>query len=174
MIKNNNLELLDIVDANNNIIGQASREEVHLKNLPHRAAHVFISYKSGNTTYIYLQLRSKNKAQFPNLWDISAAGHLDSGEDYPSCAIREVKEELELSIHPDQLRELGTLAASPDNGYEFITVYDIELNTMPNIKLALDEITTGAWFQRDHISHWVKTSPQDFAGCFDQIWCLYK
>jgi 8-oxo-dGTP pyrophosphatase MutT (NUDIX family) len=31
-------------------------------------------------------------------WNTSAAGHVDAGEDYESCAIREVKEELGIDV----------------------------------------------------------------------------
>lgn len=165
---NKKLELLDIVDSNNNIIGQASRQEIHQKNLMHRAAHIFIIYEN----LVYLQLRSAQKDQFPNLWDVSAAGHVNSGEDYIQTAIREVKEELDLDINnnaTNKLIQIGKLPATELNGFEFIKIYCVKYNKIPTINLAQDEIATGAWFQIEHIEHWLKQQPTDFTGCFDLI-----
>ena len=35
-----------------------------------------------------------SKDSSPGLWDSSASGHLDCGEDYDACAVRELREEL--------------------------------------------------------------------------------
>lgn len=163
-------EIIDIVDANNNIIGQASRQEVHEKGLKHRAAHIFVAHQE----YIYLQLRSSQKRQFPNKWDISAAGHVDSGETYVETAIREVKEELNIDLNIanviSSLKDIGDIPASKDNGYEFIKIFYINFTEIPDIKLAPDEITTGGWFKINDITHWLSRHPEQFAGGFDRIW----
>ena len=36
------------------------------------------------------------KDTFPGAWDSSSSGHVDSGEDYDDCAVRELREELGL------------------------------------------------------------------------------
>lgn len=165
-----NQEILDIVDANNNIIGQASRQEVHEKNLMHRAAHVLIAHDG----YIFLQLRSHEKKQFPNKWDISAAGHVESGETYIQTAIRELKEELAIDLNIphiiNNLKEIGDIPASQANGFEFVKIFIINFPQKPDITIALDEITTGGWFKINHISHWIRHHPEQFAGGFDKIW----
>ena len=40
-----------------------------------------------------LSPRSLIKDNFPGVWDSSSSGHLDTGEDYDPCALREVHEE---------------------------------------------------------------------------------
>lgn len=165
-VTNESSELLDIVDAHNNIIGQASRKEAHKNNLMHRAAHILIKYNN----YIFLQLRAANKTQFPNLWDVSAAGHVIAGDSYQETAIKELQEELKITIDSSQFIDFGMLPASKDNGFEFIKLYYINFNAMPNITLAESEITTGAWFQTEHITTWLKRQPTAFAGCFNIIW----
>ncbi len=165
-----NQEILDIVDINNNIIGQASRLEIHKKNLMHRSAHIFVTH--GN--YVFLQLRSCHKKQFPNKWDTSAAGHVDSGETYIQAAIRELKEELAIDLNTDhlstKLEEVTDIPASKDNGFEFVKIFCINFTNKPEISLAIDEITCGGWFETNHISYWVKKHPEHFAGGFNEIW----
>src|SRR5213593_4562124 len=92
-----NDEIFDVVDQQDEVIGQAPRAEVHRRKLRHRAVHVFIFNSRGE---LFLQKRSMKKDCFPGLWDSSASGHLDRGEDYDRCALREVREELGVALAP--------------------------------------------------------------------------
>ncbi len=53
-----------------------------------------------------LQLRSTSKKDYPNMLDITAAGHLKSGEQ-PLDGIREIQEELGLHVDSTSLVSLG-------------------------------------------------------------------
>ena len=87
-----NIELFDLVDENDNVIGTVTREEVHGNpSLIHRVAHVLVFNSSG---YLYLQKRADDKDVQPGRWDTSVGGHVDSGEEYAAAAYREMKEEL--------------------------------------------------------------------------------
>ena len=55
------------------------------------------------------------KDTFPGAWDSSASGHVDSGEDYDACSVRELREELGLTA-PVPPRRLFKIAASADTG----------------------------------------------------------
>src|SRR5207237_10691982 len=70
----------------------------------------------------FLQKRSLQKDRQPGLWDSSASGHLDCGEDYDACAVRETREEigLQLSAPPHRLFKLR---ASPETDQEHVWVY---------------------------------------------------
>ncbi len=87
-------EILDVVDSEDLIIGKASRVQVHNNGLMHRSVHVLVFNSTGS---LFLQKRSMIKGESPGLWDSSAAGHVESGEDYLNCAKRELEEELSLS-----------------------------------------------------------------------------
>lgn len=68
------------------------REEVHRDADWHRSVHVWIIDRK--CRQVALQLRSASKDTFPNRWDISAAGHIESGADSRETAERELAEEL--------------------------------------------------------------------------------
>jgi len=56
---------------------------------------------------VLLQKRAANKRTWPNRLDISAAGHIDLGEDPLTAAQREAKEEIGLEIDPNALKEIS-------------------------------------------------------------------
>ena len=86
-------EIFDVVNEQDEVVGRQSRGEVHRLGLMHRAVHVLVFNAAGQ---IFLQKRSMKKDRQPGLWDSSASGHVDSGEDYDACAVREVREEIGL------------------------------------------------------------------------------
>jgi len=94
-------ELIDICDETNKLLGiQKMKSEAHKNGLWHRSSHVWIYNSSGE---ILLQLRADNKEMYPNMWDISAAGHVDAGEEPIVAALREMEEEIGLSIKQEDL-----------------------------------------------------------------------
>jgi isopentenyldiphosphate isomerase len=99
-------ELLKIFDENKQEIGVATRQEVHKVGHWHETFHCwFISTVKG-ITYIYFQLRSYKKKDFPNHFDITAAGHILSHESV-NDGIREVEEELGVNVTITDIIPLG-------------------------------------------------------------------
>ncbi|MDH5356922.1 MAG: NUDIX domain-containing protein, partial [Gammaproteobacteria bacterium] len=90
-------ELLDVVDENDIVVGVKTRGEIHAKALMHRAVHILVFNSQGE---LFIQKRAMTKDENPGQWDSSSAGHVDSGETYLQCAIRELKEEL--GVDPKQ------------------------------------------------------------------------
>src|SRR5690625_3509946 len=71
-----NEEMLNIFDDHKQPIGVATREEVHRMGYWHETFHCWFITLEGNQEYIDFQLRSPQKQDYPNLLDITAAGHL--------------------------------------------------------------------------------------------------
>ena len=105
-------ERLDIVDALGNPTGEtADRETVHRKGLLHRTAHVWLLHRTPRgAVEVLLQRRAPDKDSFPGCWDISSAGHIPAGAEWIPSALRELKEELGLAVHPRELVFLGKRA----------------------------------------------------------------
>ena len=94
-------ELLDIWDASGKPTGQVLEKSIaHQKGLFHPTVHVWF-YTSAPS--LLLQKRGSNKETFPNLWDVSVAGHVSSGESILDGALREIKEEIGLQLKSDDL-----------------------------------------------------------------------
>jgi len=87
-------EIFDVVNDADEVIGTASREEVHGNpSLIHRVAHVLVFNARGE---LFLQHRARDKDVQPDKWDTSVGGHVDAGEAYAEAAQREMREELGL------------------------------------------------------------------------------
>jgi len=157
-------EIFDVVNERDEVIGQQTRSEVHRLGLQHRAIHVLVFNNRGQ---LFLQKRSMKKDRQPGLWDSSASGHLDRGEDYDACAIRETHEELglKLSIAP---KRLFKLAAGPETDQEHVWVYRAEAEGPFN--LHPDEIERGDWFNPQAVNRWISERPDEFASAFILIW----
>src|SRR5882672_1749826 len=99
-------EIFDVVNERDEVIGHETRSEVHRRGLLHRAAHVLVFNSRGQ---VLLQKRSMKKDRQPGVWDSSASGHVDRGEDYDHCAVRELDEEIGLSpvLPPTRLFKLA-------------------------------------------------------------------
>jgi isopentenyldiphosphate isomerase len=164
MINDQPEEVFDIVNERDEVIDRRPRSEVHRLGLRHRAVHVLVFNSRGQ---IFLQKRSMKKDRQPGLWDSSASGHLDSGEDYDAAAVRELREEIGLST-VNAPRRLFKINAGPETDQEFVRVYHVEAEGP--FELNSEEIERGGWFDADEVTRWIAERPQEFASAFRFIW----
>ncbi|MGE6631563.1 NUDIX hydrolase [Bacillus sp. NPDC077027] len=101
-------EYLNIFNKRHESIGIASRSDVHAKGLWHETFHFWLLTEKSGITYLHFQLRSNTKKDFPALLDITAAGHL-LAEESPQDGVRELEEELGISIPFEKLTYAGVL-----------------------------------------------------------------
>jgi isopentenyldiphosphate isomerase len=157
-------ELFDVVNERDEVVGCRPRSEVHRLGLLHRATHVLVFNARGQ---IFLQKRSMRKDRQPGLWDSSASGHVDSGEDYDPCAVRELREEIGLRPKSPP-RRLFKISAGRETDEEFVWVYRCEAEGP--FELNPDEIERGDWFDPGKVTRWIAERPEDFASAFRFIW----
>jgi isopentenyldiphosphate isomerase len=159
-------EIFDVVNEHDEVIDRQPRREVHRLGLKHRAVHVLVFNSRGE---VFLQKRSLKKDTAAGLWDSSTSGHLDSGEDYDACAMRELREEIGLALAQIPER-LFRIEACQETGWEFCRVYRCKAEGP--FQLHPDEIESGGWFAPGKITRWIAEKPADFAGAFRLIWEL--
>jgi isopentenyldiphosphate isomerase len=101
------MEMVDLYNPDGTPAGEtASREEVHRLGLWHKTVHIWVVTPAGE---LLLQKRAPAKESHPGLWDISAAGHITAGDTSVSAAVRELREEIGISVDERDLRFLFSL-----------------------------------------------------------------
>lgn len=104
------LELFDILNEDGSKTGIVKERGVaHREGALHGTVHIWIVRENEKSGYdILLQKRSNNKDSHPGCYDISSAGHISAGDEIMESALRELWEELGLSVQPEQLELFGT------------------------------------------------------------------
>lgn len=101
-------EILDIVNDQDEVIGQAERDEVHAKGLVCRLVYVVFYTPGGN---IILQKRSDTKKNDAGKLTTTVSGHVSAGQTYLDAAVRETLEEAGIAVEESDLTSLGVVRA---------------------------------------------------------------
>ncbi|QPR27723.1 NUDIX hydrolase YfcD [Edwardsiella hoshinae] len=94
---NSEIEWVDIVDEHNEVIAQASRQQMRAQCLRHRATYIVVHNGMGR---ILVQKRTESKDFYPGWMDATAGGVVQSGENMLESARREAEEELGIAGVP--------------------------------------------------------------------------
>jgi len=128
------MEYVDVLDSSGRPVGKMKpKSGVHRDGEWHGAAHLWILNRGGQ---ILIQRRSPTKENWPNLWDVSVAGHISAGEGPVEAAIREAREELGITLDPSECRYLFTVAEQAalnkgnyvDNEYHHVFLVEKDLD----------------------------------------------
>lgn len=87
-------EWVDVVDAGDVVVGQATRAAVRAQNLRHRCVYVLVFRTTGE---LLIHRRTDSKDVYPGYWDVAFGGVLAAGEEYDAAALRELEEECGLA-----------------------------------------------------------------------------
>lgn len=135
-------ELVDVVDADDRVIGRATRADVRAQKLRHRATYILVFNAQGQ---LFVHQRSAAKDIYPSYFDVAVGGVVGAGESYDAGAQRELAEELGVSGVPlrpilrFQYEDGGNLV----NGRVYSCSYDGPL------ALQAEEIVSGEWLDLD-------------------------
>ena len=162
-------DYFDIVNYRDDVVGQESRSRVHQSGLLHRAVHVFV--RSQKQEWV-LQQRSASKDLDPLLWTTSCSGHLDAGESYLTAAIREVKEELGVTLMEEALVELLRVSPCWETGNEFVRVYAAVGFYSPLCNT--EEVACFANYSLEEIALKIQEETEQFSDSFLHIFNLIK
>lgn len=158
-------EILDIVNDNDEVIGQAERDRVHREGLVCRL--VYICFYTTDRKVI-LQKRSATKKNDPGKLTTTVSGHVSSGQTYIEAAIRETLEETGVTLLLNDLHSLGIVRADYvqgryiSNAMRSLFAYKFT-GTLANLKV---EDGDGAGFEEfdiDALAKELETNPGKFA-----------
>lgn len=171
------MELLDVLDENGKKTGEVEdRSEIYRKGLWHRASHIWII---NDNNELLVQKRNPYKQTFPNLWAISVAGHVDSGETSLDTAVREVKEELDLDVSSDEFEYLFTIKRETPYKDSFLRVFDDVYLLHKNIDceqtlLQVEELTDIKYVYYEYLEKIFKEGDKDYVPYSEEHEKLFK
>ena len=148
------MEYFDVLNEQGEFTGKIeTREKCHEKGLWHRAVYGFIFNSNGE---VLLQRRNKSKKLWPDLWDVTAGGHVLTGEFGEQALIREVKEELGIEVKENEIKYLVGSVSSDIKGNiinnHFNECYIITKQIdVKDIKLQEEEVEEVRWFLKGEI-----------------------
>ena len=158
-------ELLDVLDENGNKTGEVeTKQEVYNKGLWHKTVHIWVI---NDDNELLVQRRNPLKKTFPNLWAISSAGHVVSGEDSVTSGLRELKEELDVEAKPEELEYLFTIKRVQPHKDSYIRAFDdvylINRNLDVNkTKLQVEELTDIKYVYYEYLEDIFKEKDKDY------------
>lgn len=110
-------EMLDVLDENGIKTGEVlTRKEVHKRGLWHKIIVIAIIDENNQ---ILMQQRSFTKDTNPGKWDISVAGHVSAGQTPLEASVREINEEVGITIEAKDLKYILTYKKESDVGEDY-------------------------------------------------------
>jgi isopentenyl-diphosphate Delta-isomerase len=153
------MELFDLVDINDKIIGTTDKLTAHANGDIHRIVAVFLFDENGN---LYLQEHLISG----NILDHSVGGHVDRGESYDVAAKRESEEELGLDT---PLSQVSVFYSDETWGgskiKHFVGLYECQAPKNWVFK-ENDEVKHIYPMKLEEIVEKMNTNPKDFTGGF--------
>ena len=144
-------ELWDILDENGNKTGQLHERGKPMKDGEYHL-EVYVIIENDKGEYLISQ-RSPNKSH-PNMWE-NTGGNAIAGDDSLTTALKEAKEELGITLNPQNGRIIHHHLRCPDCG-GFIDVWLFRQNIdISDVILAPDETIGVIWASRDEINRMI-------------------
>ncbi|MBX3028044.1 NUDIX domain-containing protein [bacterium] len=131
-------EPVDVVDADDRVVGRATRGEMRARRLRHRATYLLLFNGRGE---LFVHQRTPTKDVYPSHWDVAVGGVVGAGESYEEGARRELAEEVGIAdVVPEALFDLRYEdARNQVNGRVFRVTWDGPL------RLQAEEVVRGEW-----------------------------
>lgn len=145
-------ELVDVVDGDDRVVGRATRAQVRMQNLRHRATYILVFNTRGQ---LFVHRRSVHKDVYPSYYDVAVGGVVGAGERYDDGAQRELAEELGITaVAPRPILKFQYEDADNRvNGRVYSCSYDGPL------KLQAEEIVDGEWLDLDVVFERIRQAP---------------
>ncbi|HYT26365.1 MAG TPA: NUDIX domain-containing protein [Actinomycetota bacterium] len=137
-------EVVDLVDAEDRVVGRAPRRVVRRDKLLHRGVGVLCRNSAGE---IYVHRRTDTKDVFPGMYDMLAGGVVSAGETYEATARREIAEELGI-VGPEPRLLFKHRYTGADNP-SWIAIFEVVWDGP--IRHQAEEIAWGAFLTPDEL-----------------------
>ncbi len=144
----NTEEILDLVNENDEVIGQLPRSKIYNEEI-HNFRVVYGMIRHPETGKFWIPRRSFAKILLPGVIEQSVSGHVSASENYEQGLARETAEEVNLDIYQHQFKLLGHLTPHQHGSYAFAAAYEITYDQTPDYNP--DDFCDYWWLSRDEV-----------------------
>lgn len=145
---NDALEILDLVDSHNHVIGQIRRGDYYANQAFYtdhsqyiRGVNAMVLNQQGQ---LWVPIRSQSRSKWPGGFDFGVGEHVRAGESYDDAFSRGLSEELRLNARLVAWRSLGNIG--PNQGLAvFCESYLVFSDQVPHYNR--EEFSGGLWLQ---------------------------
>lgn len=160
--------LVQLVDENDNPIGQMEKLQAHIDAKLHRAVSLLIMNSKGEWL---LHQRAEDKYHSPSLWTNACCTHPFIGEGYEDAAKRRLIEEMDLEIKGNLKHELDFtyFAKLNDNLYEheYDRLFSLVCDQIPNPNPK--EVKDWKYISYQELKKDIQDNPQNYTEWFKII-----
>ena len=143
------MEQVEVLDERGAVVDVVDREVMRAQNLRHRA--VYIAVLDGHRLLVHQ--RATWKDVWPSRWDVAFGGVCGVGERWPDAAVRELAEELGVTVDERELLDLGDGRFESDEVRVVGRVYAVQHGgpfTHPD-----EEVQRTEWIAVDDVERWL-------------------
>ena len=170
-------ELIDILNEDGTSTGKsATKAEIYQNGYWHKSVHIWII---NDNQELLVQKRNPYKKTFANLWAISSAGHVLTGESSLEAGIRELKEELNVDATEGDLEYLFSIRREQPYKDHFLRVIDdvylLHCNLdVDHTKLQVEELTDIKYVYYQYLETILKSGDSSYVPYTEEHEKLFK
>ena len=157
-------ERWDLYDAEDKPTGEVIlRGERIPKGRYHRVVEAWLRTKDG---HFILQKRSKKKKNFPGFWSCTACGSVQQGEEPEEAMIREMAEEMGITLSRDDLTLDRIIIEFPAHYY----IYKIEKDVREqDVVIDPEEVDDFIFLTADQLPRWIEEQNMTKLAYYDDF-----
>jgi isopentenyldiphosphate isomerase len=107
--------------------------------------------------------RAFTKTKSPGAWGPAVAGTVEEGEDYDSNIVKEIQEELGISISLERLTKVVKIHVKGETNDYFAQWYTTVLDVnVEDLVLQKEEVEQVAWFHPEELILKIQEHPEEF------------
>lgn len=161
-----------IVNEHDEVIGTKERHELDHPNDIYRVTALWLTNSQGD---ILISQRGLNKKDSPGLWGPAVAGTVDEGEAYDNNIVKEIEEEIGISVSIGELNRALCLPPKQDSGRRYFCQWYLLTLDLPleAFSIPRDEVEAIRWISVSSLKQELDEHPERFLPSFSRHVTLF-
>lgn len=160
------MENVYVLNENGSIKGLQNRQDVHTVGMLHSSVQCWVMNDEG---MILIQRRATTKDKSAGKWDVSFGGHCTETVNQDvllANVIKEGKEELGLTIKPNDIVKLGEVryTSQKNKNKELLGIFLIKVANNQEFVFEDGEVSEVKWIEPNDLYNQIKNNPSEYAN----------